>query len=90
MNIFDPVKKTFKAVGSVGGLAADFVEGTIDVGSKAKNALNGEIDSLQYERDLQNATSRILAKAKYIREIMDQLHISADEAEELLCKEMNI
>lgn len=90
MNIFEPVKKTFKAVGSVGGLAADFVEGTIDVGSKAKNALNGEIDSLQYERDLQNATSRILAKAKYIREIMDQLHISADEAEELLRKEMNI
>lgn len=89
MNIFDPVKKTFKAVGSVGGLAADFVEGTIDVGSKAKNALNGEIDSLQYERDLQNATSRILTKAKYIREIMKELDISAEEAEYLLQNEMN-
>lgn len=89
MNIIKPLNKAFSAAGSLGGLAADVVEGTIDIGSKTKKVLEGEINSLQYERDMENATSRILAKAKYIKQISEALHITASEAEELLNKEVS-
>lgn len=88
MNIMKPINKAFSAAGSLGGLAADVVEGTIDIGSKTKKALEGEINSLQYERDMENATSRILTKAKYIKQISEALNITASEAEELLNKEV--
>ena len=81
--------KTASAVGSFGGMLADTLEGTIDIGSKVKHSIDGEISSLQYERDMENAVNRILIKAQYIKEIKDALKISATEAEELLMKEFN-
>ena len=87
--MFKMLNKTASAVGSFGGLVADTLEGTIEIGSKAKHAIDGEISSLQYERDMDNAVSRILVKAKYIKQIKEALNISSVEAEELLNKEMN-
>ena len=83
------LNRTASAVGSFGGLVADTLEGTIEIGSKAKHAIDGEISSLQYERDMENAVNRILIKAQYIKEIKEALNIPATEAEELLMKEFN-
>lgn len=83
------ITKMGSAVGSVGTVVADTLEGTIELGSKAKNAIEGEISSLQYERDMENAVNRILVKAEHIKQIMKALNISSVEAEELLLKEMN-
>ena len=88
MNITKSLGKAMSAVGSVGGLAADAIEGTIDLGSKAKTAVDNEINSLQTERDYENAVSRILAKATAIKMIMKELNISAPEAEQLLNQEL--
>ena len=88
MNITKSFGKAVNAVGSLGGLAADAIEGTIDLGSKAKTAVDNEINSLQSERDYENAVSRILAKANAIKMIMKELNISATEAEELLNQEL--
>lgn len=87
--MFQMITKMGSAVGSVGTVVADTLEGTIELGSKAKNAIEGEISSLQYERDMDNAVSRILTKAEHIKQIMKALNISSVEAEELLLKEMN-
>lgn len=87
--MFQMITKMGSAVGSVGTVVADTLEGTIELGSKAKNAIEGEISSLQYERDMQNAVSRILVKAEHIKQIMEALNIGPVEAEELLLKEMN-
>ena len=87
--MFQMITKMGSAVGSVGTVVADTLEGTIELGSKAKNAIKGEISSLQYERDMQNAVSRILGKAEHIKQIMEALNIGPVEAEELLLKEMN-
>lgn len=87
--MFQMITKMGSAVGSVGTVVADTLEGTIELGSKAKNAIEGEISSLQYERDMQNAVSRILGKAEHIKQIMEALNIGPVEAEELLLKEMN-
>ncbi len=87
--MFQMITKMGSAVGSVGTVVADTLEGTIELGSKAKNAIEGEISSLQYERDMENAVNRILIKAEHIKQIMKALNISSVEAEELLLKEMN-
>lgn len=87
--MFQMITKMGSAVGSVGTVVADTLEGTIELGSKAKNAIEGEISSLQYERDMENAVSRILGKAEHIKQIMEALNIGPVEAEELLLKEMN-
>lgn len=87
--MFQMITKMGSAVGSVGTVVADTLEGTIELGSKAKNAIEGEISSLQYERDMENAVNRILVKAEHIKQIMKALNISSVEAEELLLKEMN-
>lgn len=88
MNVFNTLNKGFKAVGSFGGAIADTIEGTIDLGSKAKDSIDKEVKSLQEERDMENAVSRILLRAEKIREIKEALNISAAEADELLTKEM--
>lgn len=88
MNIANVFTKTLSAVGSIGGLAADAIEGTIDVGSKAKKALDNEVNSLQSERDIENATARILARRNAISKISDSLHITPEQAEELLEQEL--
>ena len=87
--MFQMITKMGSAVGSVGTVVVDTLEGTIELGSKAKNAIEGEISSLQYERDMENAVNRILIKAEHIKQIMKALNISSVEAEELLLKEMN-
>ena len=87
--MFQMITKMGSAVGSVGTVVADTLEGSIELGSKAKNAIEGEISSLQYERDMENAVNRILIKAEHIKQIMKALNISSVEAEELLLKEMN-
>lgn len=87
--MFQMITKMGSAVGSVGTVVADTLEGTIELGSKAKNAIGGEISSLQYERDMENAVNRILVKTEHIKQIMKALNISSVEAEELLLKEMN-
>lgn len=89
MNVFNTLNKGFKAVGSFGGAIADTIEGTIDLGSKAKDSIDKEVKSLQEERDMENAVSRILLRAEKIREIKEALNISAAEADELLTKEMS-
>lgn len=88
VGLFGNIGRVWDAAGSLGGLAVDVVEGTIDLGSKAKIAIDNETTSLQKERDIENAMSRILAKAEAIKEIMKALNISAKEAEELLDKEL--
>lgn len=87
--MFQMITKMGSAVGSVGTVVADTLEGTLELGSKAKNAIEGEISSLQYERDMENAVNRILVKAEHIKQIMKALNIGPVEAEELLLKEMN-
>lgn len=87
--MFQMITKMGSAVGSVGTVVADTLEGTIDIGSKVKHSIEGEISSLQYERDMENAVSRILGKAEHIKQIMEALNIGPIEAEELLLKEMN-
>lgn len=89
MHLLNTLNKGVKAVGSFGGAIADTIEGTIEIGSKAKNAVDGEINTLQYERDMENAVSRILSRASQIKVIMEALNISAEEADDLLTKEMN-
>lgn len=88
MNLGNVFTKTLSAVGSIGGLAADAIEGTIDVGSKAKKALDNEVNSLQSERDIENATARILVRRNAISKIADSLHITPEQAEELLEQEL--
>lgn len=87
--MFNVITRATSALGSVGGMVVDTLEGTMEIGSKAKHAIDGEISCLQYERDMENAVNRILIKAQYIKEIKDALKISATEAEELLMKEFN-
>lgn len=89
MNVFNTVNKGFKAIGSFGGAITDTIEGTIDLGTKAKNSLDKEVKSLQEERDMENAVSRILLRSEKIKEIMKALNISAAEADALLTKEMS-
>lgn len=89
MNVFNTINKGFKVVGSFGGAIADTVEGTIDLGTKAKNSFDKEVKSLQEERDMENAVSRILLRSEKIKEIMKALNISAAEADALLTKEMS-
>lgn len=89
MNVFNTINKGFKAVDSFGGAIADTIEGTIDLGTKAKNSLDKEVKSLQEERDMENAVSRILLRSEKIKEIMEALNISAAEADALLTKEMS-
>lgn len=89
MNVFNTLNKSFKAVGSFGGAIADTIEGTIDLGTKAKSSLDKEVKSLQEERDMENAVSRILLRSEKIKEIMKALNISAAEADALLTKEMS-
>lgn len=89
MKVFNTFSKGFKAVGSFGGAIADTIEGTIDLGTKAKNSLDKEVKSLQEERDMENAVSRILLRSEKIKEIMKALNISAAEADALLTKEMS-
>lgn len=88
MNITNAISKTVSTLGSIGGAASDIIEGTIDTGAKAKKALDNEVNSLQSERDIENAVSRILAKATAIKCIAKELNISLAEAEELLIKEL--
>ena len=89
MNVFNTFNKGIRAVGSFGGAIADTIEGTIDLGSKAKDSIDKEVKSLQEERDMENAVSRILLRSEKIKEIMTALNISAEEADALLTKEMN-
>ena len=89
MNVFNTFNKGIRAVGSFGGAIADTIEGTIDLGSKAKDSIDKEVKSLQEERDMENAVSRILLRSEKIKEIMAALNISAEEADVLLTKEMN-
>ena len=88
MNISTVFTKGISAIGSVGGFVSDAIEGTIDVGSKAKKALDNEVNSLQSERDIENATARILARRNAISKISDSLHITPEQAEELLEQEL--
>lgn len=89
MNVFNTFNKGIRAVSSFGGAIADTIEGTIDLGSKAKDSIDKEVKSLQEERDMENAVSRILLRSEKIKEIMAALNISAEEADALLTKEMN-
>lgn len=87
-SFFGNIGRTFDAVGSLGSLAVDIVEGTIGLGSKTKQAIDLEVDSLREERNISNATSRILAKGNAIRTIMQELNCTAEEASSLLDAEL--
>lgn len=82
------ISKLFGAVGSVGSIVVDTVDATIDLGSKVKKAINNEAESLQTERDIENALSRIYAKSEAIKQIMAACNCSAEDAEALLEKEL--
>lgn len=89
MSVSSNFSKTIGAIGSIGGVIGD----TVDVFSasinEGKSRLVDEISSSNYEAKLENAKSKILAKASAIKEIMEKLNISASEAAKLLDEEMN-
>lgn len=87
-NMVNALTKLGSAVGSVGGMAADAIDGVVELGTSAKSAVKGEINTLQYERDIENAVSRIASKAEAIKQIKKVLGCSFIEAEELLNQEM--
>lgn len=89
-NMVNALTKLGSAVGSVGGMAADAIDGVVELGTSAKSAVKGEINTLQYERDIENAVSRIASKAEAIKQIKAVLGCSFIEAEELLNQEMQI
>lgn len=88
MGLMANINRTIGAVGSVGGVIGD----TVDVFSaslcEGKNRIVDEISASNYEAKLENAKSKILAKAEAIKEIMSALNISASEATKLLEEEM--
>nr|DAH32883.1 MAG TPA: hypothetical protein [Caudoviricetes sp.] len=88
MNLMNNLSKAVSAVGSVGGLAADAIDGVASLGSEAKNRVANEFNSANEEARIENAKSRILAKASAIQEIMGALNISAADATKLLDEEL--
>ena len=82
------LSKTVSAVGSMGGLIADTVDGVASLGVEAKNRVANEFNSANEEARIENAKSRILAKATAIQEIMGALNISAADATKLLDEEL--
>ena len=88
MSLMNNLTKTVSAVGSVGGLVADAVDGVASLGSEAKNRVANEFNSANEEARIENAKSRILAKAAAIKEIMAALNVNADEAFKLLEEEL--
>lgn len=88
MSLMNNLSKAVSAVGSVGGLAADAVDGIASLGSEAKNRVANEFTSANEEARIENAKSRILAKASAIQEIMAALNISAADATKLLDEEL--
>ena len=88
MNLMNNLSKTVSAVGSMGGLIADTVDGVASLGTEAKNRVANEFNSANEEARIENAKSRILAKATAIQEIMGALNISAADATKLLDEEL--
>ena len=88
MSLMNNLSKAVSAVGSVGGLAADAVDGIASLGSEAKNRVANEFNSANEEARIENAKSRILAKAAAIKEIMAALSVNADDACKLLDEEL--
>lgn len=88
MSLMNNLTKAVSAVGSVGGLVADAVDGIASLGSEAKNRVANEFNSANEEARIENAKSRILAKAAAIKEIMAALNVNADEACKLLEEEL--
>ncbi len=88
MSLMNNLSKTVSAVGSMGGLIADTVDGVASLGAEAKNRVANEFNSANEEARIENAKSRILAKATAIQEIMGALNISAADATKLLDEEL--
>lgn len=88
-NMVNALTKLGSAASSVGGMVVDTVEGVAELGSTAKTAVLGEIDTLQYTRDIENAVARISSKADAIKQIRNVLGCSFVEAEELLNQELS-
>lgn len=88
MSLMNNLSKTVSAVGSMGGLIADTVDGVASLGTEAKNRVANEFNSANEEARIENAKSRILAKASAIQEIMAALNISVADATKLLDEEL--
>lgn len=88
MSLMNNLSKTVSAVGSMGGLIADTVDGVASLGTEAKNRVANEFNSANEEARIENAKSRILAKASAIQEIMAALNISTADATKLLDEEL--
>lgn len=88
MNIFTPLNKGVRAISTLGSAVADTIEGTLNLGSKAKSTIEREVSSWQEERDMENAVSRIKLRAEKIRELQEALGITVQEASDLLREEM--
>ena len=88
MNIFTPLNKSVRVISTFGSAVVDTIEGTINLGSKAKSTIEREVSSWQEERDMENAVSRIKLRAEKIRELQEALGITVQEASDLLREEM--
>lgn len=84
MSLYKNLSKTADAFGSVGGMLGDFVSVATDSSGIIKEKVNSSIE----EERIEQATNRILLKAKSIKKIVDAIHCTPAEAEELLDKEM--
>jgi hypothetical protein len=82
-------KSIWDGVCSIGTFAAETIGGITDLGVKAKDALMNEVDSLQTEREVENAASRIIARERQIQALKEELNISTVQARKLLEDELN-
>lgn len=83
------ISKVFNVIGEVSDTAVGMF-GTVGTAVNAgKEALEATVSQYQKESEIEDAKTRILVKAKAIKDIAKELGISYEKAEELLDSELN-